>query len=287
MTARVERFAPSPTGRLHLGHAFSALTAWDEAQRADGVFRLRIEDIDSGRARPGFEAAIYEDLRWLGLMWPEPPLRQSERLGAYEAALARLDAMGLTYRCACTRRDILEAADAPQEGAVDGVVYPGTCKATPPDASRPHAVRLDMARALAVAATEAGAASLGFEETGAGPEGETGWISLSALRLEATAGDVVLARKDIPTSYHLAVVVDDAFEGVTHVTRGEDLFGATGVHVLLQTLLGLPRPIYRHHRLIRDETGRRLAKRADDVALGALRAAGWTPADVRRAVGLD
>ncbi|WP_340108481.1 tRNA glutamyl-Q(34) synthetase GluQRS [Pikeienuella sp. HZG-20] len=274
----VERFAPSPTGRLHLGHAFSALTAFGAARAARGRFLLRIEDLDQGRARAEFEAGIVEDLLWLGLDWPTPVLRQSDRGPAYRAALARLGAMGLTYRCACTRRDIAAAA-APQEGGAP--VHPGVCRCrlhgAPPG---PAAIRLDVARAARRAAP------LAFQEIGAGPHGETGEISVEAGALAAEFGDVVLMRKDAAAAYHLAVVVDDAEQGVTHVTRGADLFSATGVHRLLQTLLGLPAPVYRHHRLIRDKAGRRLAKRADDVSLAALRAAGWTPADVRRAVGL-
>ncbi len=275
----VERFAPSPTGLLHLGHAFSALMGFDAARAAGGVFRLRIEDLDAGRARRDFEAAIFEDLRWLGLSWPEPVMRQSARGAAYEAALARLGAMGLVYPCSCTRADIAAAGGAPQEGAEAGPPYPGTCR--PRTGGRaapgaPHALRLDME----AAAARAGA--LTFREVGAGPAGETGEIAAAP----EAHGDVVLRRKDGAAAYHLAVVVDDAAEGVTHVTRGEDLFAATSVHRLLQALLGLPAPIYRHHRLIRDASGRRLAKRADDVSLAALRASGWTPDDVRRAVGL-
>lgn len=278
----VERFAPSPTGRLHLGHAFSALLGADAARAAGGVWRLRIEDLDQGRARPEYEAGVVEDLAWLGLAWPDPVLRQSARAAAYDAALARLEARGLTYRCVCTRRDIAAATDAPQEGGPDGPVYPGLCRGRAIPADAPAAVRLDMA--AAVKAMEG--ARLTFREIGRGPEGETGEIALDPAALILTCGDVVLARKDAPASYHLAVVVDDAAEGVSHVTRGEDLFAATPIHRLLQALLGLPSPIWRHHRLIRDEAGRRLAKRADDVALAALRAEGATPADIRRMVGL-
>ncbi|QIE57685.1 tRNA glutamyl-Q(34) synthetase GluQRS [Pikeienuella piscinae] len=278
----VERFAPSPTGRLHLGHAFSALTAWEAAEATGGIFRLRIEDLDIGRARPEFEDGIFEDLRWLGLRWPEPVMRQSARGAAYQDALARLGAMGLTYPCTCTRADLAAAAGAPQEGAEAGPVYPGTCRprtggaATP---GKPAAIRLDCA--LAAERVR----SLTFTELGAGPTGETGEIAVNAAAL-AALGDVVLTRKDAAAAYHLAVVVDDAAEGVTHVTRGEDLFASTPVHRLLQALLGLPAPLYRHHRLIRDAAGRRLAKRADDLSLETLREAGLTPTDIRRAVGL-
>lgn len=279
MGPHTERFAPSPTGRLHLGHAFSALNAWAAAEAAAGVFRIRIEDLDRGRSRAKFEEAIFDDLAWLGLSWPEPVTRQSERGGAYADALLRLEAMGLTYPCSCTRKDILAASDAPQEGGPDGPVYPGTCRHAPPPGG-PVAIRLNMEKAVKTAGP------IRFDEVGAGPAGETGGVETSHDWLIGACGDVVLARKDAAASYHLAVVVDDAAEGVTHVTRGEDLFSATPVHVLLQRLLKLPTPIYRHHRLIRDEAGRRLAKRTDSVALATLRDEGWTPEDVRKAVGL-
>jgi len=280
---RVERFAPSPTGRLHLGHAFSAITAHDAARAGAGRFLLRIEDIDAGRCRPEYEAGIVEDLAWLGLRWDAPPLRQSTRLPAHAEALARLRAMGLLYPCACTRADIAAAMSAPQEGAGAAAPYPGTCRGREGvgDDGRPVALRLDMARALALAGP-----GLWFEELGAGPDGETGRIALDPGALLATVGDVALARKDLGTSYHLAVVADDAWQGVTHVTRGRDLFAATPLHRLLQALLGLPSPRWRHHRLIRDAAGRRLAKRDDARALAALRAGGATPQDIRRMVGL-
>lgn len=280
MTLHTERFAPSPTGRLHLGHAFSALTAFDAAMLAGGVFRLRLEDLDQGRARPEFETGIREDLTWLGATWPEPVLRQSERASVYAAALGRLAGLGLIYRCACSRRDILAAVDAPQEGGPDGPVYPGICRAAPPPTDAPAALRIDMARAAALSG------ALAFEETGAGPNGETGLIRISPEDLISRCGDVVLMRRDGAAAYHLAVVVDDAAENVTHVTRGEDLFAATAVHVLLQRLLDLPTPVYRHHRLIRDQSGKRLAKRADSVSIAHLRDTGMTPSDIRAAVGL-
>lgn len=280
MGSHTERFAPSPTGRLHLGHAFSALTAWDASVAAGGIFRVRIEDLDRGRSRQAFEDQIFEDLEWLGLSWPTPVIRQSERGDAYAAALARLEAMGLTYPCGCTRKDIMAAGEAPQEGGPDGPVYPGTCRRSPPPTGAPVAVRLDMEKAAEAAGP------IRFREIGAGPAGETGDVETGRDWLIERCGDVVLARKDAAAGYHLAVVVDDAAESVTHVTRGEDLFAATPVHVVLQRLLGLPTPVYRHHRLIRDDAGKRLAKRADSVALAALRAEGWTPEDVRKAVGL-
>ncbi|MEL7466121.1 MAG: tRNA glutamyl-Q(34) synthetase GluQRS [Pseudomonadota bacterium] len=280
MPGHVERFAPSPTGRLHLGHAFSALTAWEAARAAGGVFRLRIEDLDATRARPEYERAIFDDLAWLGLDWPDPVIRQSERGDAYADALARLAAMGLTFRCACTRRDILAAAEAPQEGGPDGPIYPGTCRRAPPTGDGPFAIRLDMA----AAAARVGPVS--FREIGAGPNGEGGDVSVSSDAPIRGCGDVVLARKDAAASYHLAVVVDDAAEKVTHVTRGEDLFAATAIHVVLQKLLGLPTPVYRHHRLIRDAAGARLAKRADSVSIAALRERGWSAARIREEIGL-
>ena len=279
----VERFAPSPTGRLHLGHAFSAITAHDAARAGAGRFLLRIEDIDAGRCRPEYEAGIVEDLAWLGLRWDAPPLRQSTRLPAHAEALARLRAMGLLYPCACTRTDIAAAMSAPQEGAGAAAPYPGTCRGREGvgDDGRPVALRLDMAQALRLAGP-----GLWFEELGAGPDGETGRIALDPGALLATVGDVALARKDLGTSYHLAVVADDAWQGVTHVTRGRDLFAATPLHRLLQALLGLPSPRWRHHRLIRDAAGRRLAKRDDARALATLRSEGATPQDIRRMVGL-
>lgn len=275
MAGLITRFAPSPTGPLHLGHAFSALTAWDQA--AGGQFLLRIEDIDRPRCKPEYEIALLEDLRWLGLDWPEPVMRQSDRMPAYSRALHRLEAMGLTYRCTCTRSDIRAALSAPQEGAPvtgpDGPVYPGTCRDADhhaPDA----AIRLDMHKAL----QQTGA--LEFTETGPLYPGRH-----APENMAETIGDIVLARRDIGTSYHLSVVVDDAAQGITLVTRGADLFDATPIHVLLQRLLGLPTPRYHHHRLIRDEKGKRLAKRDDARALSRYRAEGKTPADIRAMIG--
>jgi glutamyl-Q tRNA(Asp) synthetase len=276
------RFAPSPTGPLHLGHAFSALTAWDRAQEAGGSFRLRIEDIDRPRCRPEFEVAIYGDLAWLGLSWPTPVMRQTERMDAYASALNRLAALDLLYPCHCTRGDIRAALSAPQEGAAvigpDGPVYPGTCRGrSMAEAGPEDAIRIDMARAvdrlLLPAFTETGPARAGRHRP-------------DPARMVAEIGDVVLARRDIGTSYHLSVVVDDAEEGITEVVRGEDLFGATFIHVLLQAALGLPTPVYHHHRLIRDEAGKRLAKRDDALAIAKFRAEGATPGDIRRMVGL-
>lgn len=282
------RFAPSPTGPLHLGHAYAALVAHDLARAAGGTFLLRIEDIDTARAKPAWEAQIFEDLRWLGLRWPEPVMRQSDNMPAYQAALDDLWRRGLLYPCHCNRRDIQAAASAPQEGAApavgpDGLVYPGTCRCLPaPDTPRPGDVtlRLNMRRAVQ------GGQGFGFTETGAGPDGQHGCITVSAQTLIRTVGDVVLARRGMGTSYHLSVVIDDAAQGITDVTRGADLFEATKIHVVLQKLLGLLTPRYHHHRLIRDSAGKRLAKRDDARALRLFRDQGDSPEDLRRRVGL-
>ncbi len=271
---RVTRFAPSPTGPLHLGHAYAALIA---AERGDR-FLLRIEDIDSARAKPQWEAAIHADLTWLGLHWETPVLRQSDNLPAYQHALDRLDRMGLTYRCGCSRADIRAALSAPQEGAApvtgpDGPVYPGTCR----DQQIPEgAIRLDMAKAMAHIG-----GPITFTDSGTRP----GTHIRDATEMIETIGDIVLSRRDIGTSYHLAVVVDDAAQGITEVTRGEDLFDATPIHILLQSLLGLNHPAYHHHRLIRDGSGKRLAKRDDARALAKYRAEGARPDDIRRLTG--
>ena len=293
MTKIVERFAPSPNGRLHLGHAFSALTAYDAAVAAGGRFLLRIEDIDRGRARETHVDGIFADLAWLGIKWEEPVLRQSTRFAAYREALEALKKRGLSYPCFCTRKEITAALDAPQEGGPDGPPYPGTCRGLSAIdciememAGRDAALRLDMRMAVAALGGAAALADLYFEELDAGPDGETGRIALDASTLIELAGDVVLARKDTPTSYHLSVVIDDAHQNVSHVTRGRDLFAATPVHRLLQALLNLPTPRYRHHRLIRDDDHRRLAKRDDAPALADMRAGGATAEDVRRMVGL-
>lgn len=267
--ARVTRFAPSPTGPLHLGHAYAALVA---AARGDR-FLLRIEDIDRARCKPEWEAAIYDDLHWLGLTWDLPVMRQSERQPAYDAALTRLSAMGVTYHCTCTRADIRAALAAPQEGGPDGPVYPGTCRNK---GHREGAVRLDMARAMAQVGT------LRFTETGTHP----GIYEFDSEHMVVNIGDVILSRRDLGVAYHLAVVVDDAAQNITEVTRGEDLFSVTPLHVLLQRLLNLPTPAYHHHRLIRDDQGKRLAKRDDARALSKYRAEGVTPQDIRRILGL-
>lgn len=274
------RFAPSPTGLLHLGHAYAALVAHERARV--GQFLLRVEDIDRSRCRPAYEAALQEDLAWLGLTWQQPVWRQSERLATYAAAVERLISLDLCYPCRCTRRDIRASLSAPQEGVhgPDGLVYPGTCRHRQiGDAGPADAIRLNMSRAL----DRLGPAALSFVETGPGRAGshivDKNWLL-------TRAGDIILARRDMGTSYHLAVVVDDAAQRITEVTRGEDLFEATFVHVVLQALLGLPTPAYHHHRLIRDNAGKRLAKRDDARALRHFRSDGASPADIRRMVGL-
>ena len=270
------RFAPSPTGPLHLGHAYAA---WVAHTRGDEML-LRIEDIDQSRARPHWEKAIHEDLAWLGIGYPQPVMRQSERQDAYDKALDALWSQGLLYPCTCTRRDIETAASAPQEGAPlhgpDGVIYPGTCRPlTASRASRPHraTLRLNMRKA----AERIGKDTLCFEETGVGDQGQTGLQEISLERAISEIGDVVVARKDMGSAYHLAVVVDDIEQGITEVTRGADLFAATAIHVILQDLLGVPTPQYHHHGLIRDTAGKRLAKRDDARSLAFYRDAGWAP----------
>jgi glutamyl-Q tRNA(Asp) synthetase len=268
----VTRFAPSPTGYLHLGHAFSALTAFDAAQQANGRFILRIEDIDQGRARDEFEAAISEDLAWLGVAWETPIRRQSEHMADYSAALQKLIDANLVYRCFRTRREIAESIASAPHGE-SGEMFRG--EALPPAeeqerlaGNEPFAWRLSLKQARA--ALGPAYFALTFED-------ETGRIRADPEQ----HGDIVLARKDFPTSYHLASVWDDALQGVTHVIRGEDLRSAAHLHVLLQKLLGLPTPAYQHHRLIFGEDGKRLAKRDQSATLRALREAGKAPADIR------
>lgn len=290
MATPVFRFAPSPNGYLHLGHALSALLNFEMARAAGGRLLLRIEDIDETRCRPEYEQAILDDLAWLGIVWERPVRRQSEHLDDYRTALARLEAQGLLYPSFESRAEIAALVAArDRQGRwprdPDGApVYPGNVNAMLPAerqrrvaAGERYALRLDMTSAIARAGTMA------WTETGQGPNGETGVVSVSP----AAWGDVVLARKETPTSYHLSVVVDDALQGVTDVVRGQDLFAATGVHRLLQTLLGLPAPAYRHHRLLLDADGRKLSKSTQATGLRELRAQGVTPADIRRMVGLS
>ncbi len=278
MTSETTRFAPSPTGLLHLGHAYSALFA-AKAAGPGGRFLVRIEDLDQGRARPAYEEAIARDLDWLGLDWPRPMMRQSERSAIYAKALERLKAEGLVYPCFCTRAqiraEIAASGQAPQ--GPEGPLYPGTCRQLSSDevtarleAQEKPAWRLDVEKASARA-------------------GSLTWTDRKAGSQEAKPsllGDVVLARKDLGASYHLAVLLDDAEQEISLVTRGQDLFAATHLHRLLQALLDLPVPEWWHHRLILDEQGKRLAKRDDARSLETLREAGWTPERVRAEVGI-
>jgi glutamyl-Q tRNA(Asp) synthetase len=293
----VFRFAPSPNGYLHLGHALSALINLDMARAAGGRLLLRIEDIDPTRCRPEFEAAIYEDLAWLGLEWEQPVRRQSEHFDEYRAALERLEREGLVYPAFESRAEIalMVAKREPWQRDPDGVpLYPGSARELAPAdrarrrATEPFALRLDMRRAIERLAItprpnpppQGGRANkLCWTETG---YGDTREIAATPERW----GDVILGRKETPASYHLAVVLDDALQGVTHVVRGRDLYEATAVHRLLQELLGLTAPIYHHHWLLLDAEGQKLSKRDKSTTLRDLRAAGWAPDDVRRAVGL-
>jgi glutamyl-Q tRNA(Asp) synthetase len=308
----VFRFAPSPNGPLHLGHALSALVNARAAEACGGRFLLRIEDIDPTRCRPEHEAAIFEDLAWLGLTWETPVRRQSQHMADYRAALARLEAMGLIYPCFCSRREIAEAVarheagtGAPWPRDPDGApIYPGTCRELAREegarriaAGEPHALRLDMGLALArigrpLAWVELAQASPGTacHQIAADPAACHQIAADPAACHQIAAdpaawGDVILARRETPTSYHLSVVVDDALQGVTHVVRGQDLFAATAVHRLLQELLGLPAPLYRHHGLIRDEEGRKLSKSLAATGLAELRRAGVSPEDICSRLG--
>jgi glutamyl-Q tRNA(Asp) synthetase len=289
MYTRILRFAPSPNGYLHLGHAYSALLNYDMTRDLGGRLLLRIEDIDGERCRPEFEAAIHEDLRWLGMAWDEPVRRQGDHFADYAAAVARLEAQGLLYPSFESRSEIAAlVAERDVQGRwprdPDGVpLYPGRARKMPAaesqrrrGAGEPFALRLAMDAALAQAGV------LTWRETGSGPQGQSGSVNATPQRW----GDVVLARKELPTSYHLSVVIDDALQGVTDVVRGQDLFWATAVHRLLQTLLGLPEPTYHHHRLILDAEGRKLSKATQATSLRDLRASGASAADIRRMVGL-
>ena len=289
MYTRILRFAPSPNGYLHLGHAYSALLNHDMARDLGGRLLLRIEDIDVSRCRPQYEAAIYQDLGWLGISWDTSVRRQSGQFDDYRAALAKLEAQGLIYPSFESRSEIAALVAARDRQGhwprdPDGVpLYPGDARQLPAAererrrrAGEPYALRLALDAAIARTGV------LTWTETGSGPQGQTGVVEAAPQMW----GDVVLARKEVPASYHLAVAVDDARQGVTDVVRGQDLFWATGIHRLLQALLGLPQPVYHHHKLILDADGRKLSKSTQATSLRKLRAAGVTAADVRRMVGL-
>jgi len=289
MHTRVFRFAPSPNGYLHLGHAYSALINDDMARRCHGRLLLRIEDIDAARCRPEYEAAIYQDLRWLRIDWQPEVRRQSEHFAAYQAALTKLEAAGLIYPSFESRSEIAAlVAERDRAGRwprdPDGVpLYPGSARKMS-KAERERRMRdgEPFALRLATDAAVARAGILTWTETGCGPEGQSGTV----VATPQMWGDVVLARKEVPTSYHLAVAIDDALQGVTDVVRGQDLFWSTAIHRLLQTLLGLPEPVYHHHKLIVDAAGRKLSKSTLATSLRDLRGSGATPLDVRRMVGL-
>lgn len=269
----ITRFAPSPTGPLHLGHAFSALTVWEMAAAQGGTALLRIEDTDSTRARASHEATIYEDLNWLGLQWPTPVRRQSEHIGDYQTVLAKLAARGLIYPCSCTRADIVAAGAHP---GTEGLVYPGTCRHREmTDARAPDALRLNIDAALAQVNTP-----MRFMEKHL-------WHDVDRDGLRQTLGDPVLRRKDSgDPAYHLACTHDDMLQNITHVVRGMDLWALTPLHVLIQTVMGWPTPYYHHHGLITDSAGKRLAKIDRSKALGKYRAEGFSQNDIRRLVGL-
>lgn len=289
MYSRILRFAPSPNGYLHLGHAYSALLNFDLAREFGGRLLLRIEDIDPERCRSEYEDASYEDLRWLGVTWTESVRRQSQHFNDYAAALAELEAQGLLYPSFESRSELSAmVAERERRGHwprdPDGVpIYPGGARKMPAaERARRRAAGEPFTLRLAMDAAVARAGALGWTETGAGPHGQSGRINAAPQMW----GDVVLARKDTPASYHLAAVVDDALQSVTDVVRGQDLFWSTGIHRLLQTLLGLPEPTYHHHKLILDDEGRKLSKSTRATGLRELRAGGAIPADIRRMVGL-
>ena len=280
------RFAPSPNGELHLGHALSALIGFDEARTCGGRFLLRIEDIDTARTRAEFVSGIFADLSWLGVVWEEPVVFQSRRTRAYRRAAERLAAMGLLYPCFATRRMIEAAASGARDP--DGApLYGGPSENPSADelarrqaAGKPFALRLRIGEAIAVAAAKLAGRPLSFRELDEAGRGR------DVLARPERWGDAIIVRKDVPASYHLAVVVDDAWQGITHVSRGRDLYAATDMHRLLQVLLDLPAPLYRHHRLITDAMGRKLAKSARSTSLSSLRAEGLTPTAIRRLIGL-
>ena len=289
MYTRIFRFAPSPNGYLHLGHAYSALLNDDMARAANGRLLLRIEDIDAARCRPEYEAAILDDLRWLGIAWQPNVRRQSENFDDYQAALTKLEAMGLLYPSFESRSEIAAlVAERDRQGHwprdPDSVpLYPGRARKMPKaERDRRRREGEPFALRLATDAAVMRAGVLTWTETGLGPQGQSGILTA----VPQMWGDVVLARKEAPTSYHLAVAIDDALQGVTDVVRGQDLFWSTGIHRLLQALLGLPEPAYHHHRLILDAGGRKLSKSTLATSLRELRASGAMPADVRRIVGL-
>lgn len=286
-----DQFAPSPTGLLHIGHAYSTFTCWDNVVANNGEFILRIEDIDDERTKEKYIDAIFEDLEWLGLKWQQPVLYQSSRRKSYKNALHKLCQMGICYPCKCSRADINQALSAPQETnslsekpLSTSKVYPGTCRSRSiEDASSQDAIRLNIKKAIELLGGFQAVNQISYCDIGAV---FGGLHQLDAQNLIETHGDVVLARKDIHTSYHLSVVVDDDYQDITHISRGQDLFWVTPIHRLLQTLLNLKTQVWNHHRLIRDNSGDRLAKRADSVSIKSLRDKGLNPAHIRKLIGI-
>ena len=283
----VFRFAPSPNGYLHLGHAYSAVTSYRMAEAMGAQFLLRIEDIDQTRAREKYVSAIFEDLLWLGLRWPEPVVRQSEHLAHYERAGAQLKSLGLIYPCFCTRKQIAAAVSSKDVDPDGAAIYSGVCKSLPKSevvrlkaAGRRFAMRLNMERALKHIAEDFGEEVLCFSSFDV--MGETKSVCLDPRRW----GDVIVQRKEVATSYHLSVVIDDARQGVSHIVRGRDLFEATSVHRLLQLLLHLPAPYYHHHDLVLDENGAKLSKSDHATSIKSLREDGWSREDVLQRIGL-
>lgn len=281
------RFAPSPNGSLHLGHALSALTGFDMAKKLGGRFLVRVEDIDVGRCRVEYVQGIFQDLNWLGVSWEEPVLFQSQNFNVYAEAASWLEAQGLLYPCFASRTEIAAVAGEGQADPEGAPLYPGLHKSMPKSEieerigqGQHFALRIDMERALEVAKERLGGKPLTFTELD-----EAGQPTIVEAKPELW-GDAIILRKDVPASYHLAVVVDDARQGITHVTRGRDLYAATDIHRLLQVLMGLPEPVYHHHRLLMDEDGHKLSKSADATDLASLRAQGVTPAEIRARVGL-
>ncbi len=287
MSRPVFRFAPSPNGALHLGHALSALTGFEMARRYGGRFLVRIEDIDTNRGRPEYVHAIFDDLAWLGIGWEEPVLSQSQHFADYRAAAEKLRALGVLYPCFATRNEIVAAADVTKLDPEGALVYPGLWRGRSKEdierehaLGKPHALRIDMQRAIALIREKLGGAALSFTEF------DTVGAAQKTVAEPGRWGDVLVLRKEIPASYFLAVVVDDARQGVTHVTRGMDLYAATDAQRVLQILLDLPEPLYHHHRLILDGNGRKLSKSRGDISLAHLRSEGASPAAIRRLLGL-
>ena len=280
MAGNTERFAPSPTGSLHLGHAFSALTAFNNAKRTNGKFKLRLDNIDIERCRSEYEKKICSDLKWLGISWDGPIMRQSDRLRKYKLAVNKLVGKGLVYGCSCTRREIENSLIAPHNfSASKNKIYPGLCREKKNGILGLN-LRLDLSKSLQVLEDE----EIAFFEIGIGPQGQSGKQVLDKDKASKEIGDIIIARKDIGTSYNLSTVVDDMEEGITNVTRGNDLFPITFIQVIIQKLLGYKTPIYFHHKLLTDSTGNRLAKRKGSKTIASYRANGFTAEEIKKII---